>query len=78
MPSSDEIAAMARVSDTEPAPGAYAALERTNMGIDVRDIPSAANVPTLVLHYGRHDTAIRRCHGYRGRRCARRWNRAYR
>ena len=49
--SSDEIAGMARYFRYGASPGAYSALYRMNMGIDVRDVLPVVNVPTLVLHY---------------------------
>jgi pimeloyl-ACP methyl ester carboxylesterase len=49
--SSDEIAAMGRYFRYGASPGAYAALDKMNMGIDVRDILPVVNVPTLVLHF---------------------------
>jgi len=47
----EEIAALARYLRYGATPGAYSALYRMNMGIDVRDILPVVNVPTLVLHY---------------------------
>ena len=48
---SDEVAAMARYFRYGASPGAVAALDRMNMGIDVRGVLPVVNVPTLVLHY---------------------------
>ena len=42
---------MARYFRYGASPGAYSALDRMNMGIDVRDVLPVVNVPTLVLHY---------------------------
>ena len=47
----EEIAAMARMFRYGASPGAGEALDRMNMGIDIRDTLPTVNVPVLVLHF---------------------------
>lgn len=49
----DEIAALAKFFRYGSSPGADEALNRMNMGIDVRHVLPAVSVPTLVLHCAR-------------------------
>jgi class 3 adenylate cyclase len=46
----DEIAAMVRLLRQSASPGAFEALDRMNIQIDLRNVLPAIHVPTLVLH----------------------------
>jgi class 3 adenylate cyclase/dienelactone hydrolase len=46
----DEVAALARMIRQSGSPGAFEALDRMNMQIDIRQVLPAIRVPSLVLH----------------------------
>jgi class 3 adenylate cyclase len=58
----DEVSAWARVVRYGSSPGAWEALERMNMGIDVREVLPVVSAPTLVVHQ-RNDPWVRVEHG---------------
>lgn len=48
--SAEEVAALARMVRQSASPGAFEALDRMNIQIDIRNVLPAIRVPTLVLH----------------------------
>jgi len=58
----DEVSAWTRVVRYGSSPGAWEALERMNMGIDVREVLPVVSAPTLVVHQ-RNDPWVRVEHG---------------